>query len=63
MTDRDGHRRPTVNDGEGNKNPELKDNETLPTSGLLVDRYGRRIKSMRIMKRSRASPVLPSTWG
>jgi len=48
MTDRDGHRRPTVNDGEGNKNPELKDNETLPTSGLLVDRYGRRIKSMRI---------------
>jgi len=48
MTDRDGHRRPPVNDGGGNKNPELKDNETLPTSGLLIDSYGRRIKSMRI---------------
>lgn len=48
MTDRDGYRRPTVNDGEGNKNPVLEDNEILPTHGLLIDRYGRRIKSMRI---------------
>jgi len=48
MTDRDGYRRPTVNDGEGNKNPVLEDNEILPTHGLLVDRYGRHIKSMRI---------------
>jgi GTP 3',8-cyclase len=48
MTDRDGYRRPTVNDDEGNKNPVLEDNEILPTRGLLVDRYGRRIKSMRI---------------
>src|SRR5260370_11552294 len=48
MTDRDGYRRPTINDSEGNKNPVLEDNEILPTNGLLVDRYGRHIKSMRI---------------
>lgn len=48
MTDRDGFRRPTANDGEGNKNLVLEDNEILPANGLLVDRYGRRIKSMRI---------------
>ncbi len=48
MTDRDGFRRPTVNDGEGNKNLVLEDNKILPMNGLLVDSYGRRIKSMRI---------------
>jgi len=46
MTDRDGFRRPTVNNGEKNKQPVYK--EAPPTSGLLVDSYGRRIKSMRI---------------
>jgi cyclic pyranopterin phosphate synthase len=46
MTDRDGYRRPTVNNGENNKQPVYK--EAPPTSGLLVDSYGRRIKSMRI---------------
>src|SRR5215467_1731484 len=49
MTDRDGYRRPiTINNGENNKQPIYKASEALQTSGLLVDSYGRRIKSMRI---------------
>src|SRR5438552_5837312 len=46
MTDRDSYRRRTVNNGENNKQPVYE--EAPPTSGLLVDSYGRRIKSMRI---------------
>jgi len=49
MTDRDGYRRPTtINNGENNEQPIYKASEALITSGLLVDSYGRRIKSMRI---------------
>ena len=49
MTDRDGYRRPTtINNGENNEQPIYKASEALLTSGLLVDSYGRRIKSMRI---------------
>jgi cyclic pyranopterin phosphate synthase len=46
MTDRDGYRRATNNNGDEQKQHLRGD--TFPTNGLLIDSYGRRIKSMRI---------------
>jgi GTP 3',8-cyclase len=48
MTDRDGFRRAMTDNGDEQKLRVSEDIEALPTNGLLVDSYGRRIKSMRI---------------
>src|SRR2546427_9959826 len=48
MTDRDGYRRAKTDDGNEQRQQVLEDIEMHPTNRMLVDSYGRRIKSMRI---------------
>ena len=48
MTDRDGYKRTKMNIEDEQRQQMFEDIEKHPTNRLLVDSYGRRIKSMRI---------------